>query len=73
MFSRGVACDSNGVVSVALSVRSSGAIETAFPTVGVLWTSSPSADAPLIPAVASCPSGGAFLLNHSNDGHQRQK
>ena len=40
---------------------------TALPSAGVLWTSLPSADPPLIPAVASCPSGGAFLLNHNND------
>jgi hypothetical protein len=49
------ACDSDGAVSVASSVRSSGVIETVFPSAGVLRTSLP------------CPFGGAFLLNHSND------
>jgi hypothetical protein len=69
VFSRGVACDSNRAVSVASSVPSSGAIERRFhqrasygPACQAL-----SADPPLTPAVASCPSGGAFLLNHSND------
>jgi hypothetical protein len=76
MSSRGVAftlglisaaCDPNGAVSVASSVRSSGAIETTFPSAGVLRTSLPGTDPALIRAVASCPFGGAFLLNHSND------
>jgi hypothetical protein len=61
------ACDSKAAVSVASSVRSSRAIETVFPSAGVLRTSLPGTDPALIRAVPSCPFGGAFLLNHSND------
>jgi hypothetical protein len=61
------ACDSKGAVSVASPVRSSGAIEMALPSAGVLWTSLPGTDPALIRTVALCPFGGAFLVNHSND------
>jgi len=61
------ACDSKGAVSVASSVRSSGAVETAFSSAGVLRSSLPGTDSALIRTVASCPFGGTFLLNHSND------
>ena len=57
--------DSKGFVSVAS--RSSVAIESLFPSAGVLRTSLPGTDPAFIRTVASCPFDGAFLLNHSND------